>query len=117
MDFDEWKLHLAAALERECWWDPGQGIEYVKETGEEDWRQLRVFRRTSPRSRSARRSWPRLKRTVTETKKWIDEFEKRAGPLLREIFEKDLGTTPPKLIERIEMLRKTEKKLLSGKLK
>jgi hypothetical protein len=40
MDFDEWKLHLAAALERECWWDPGQGIEYVKETGEEDWRQL-----------------------------------------------------------------------------
>ena len=55
--------------------------------------------------------------TVTETKKWIDEFEKRAGPLLREIFEKDLGTTPPKLIERIEMLRKAEKKLLSGKLK
>jgi hypothetical protein len=54
---------------------------------------------------------------VIETKKWIDEFEKRAGPLLREIFEKDLGTTPPELIERIEMLRKAEKKLLNGKLK
>lgn len=50
---------------------------------------------------------------MIETKKWIDEFEKRAGARLREIFEKDLGTTPPELIERIEILRKAEKKLLN----
>lgn len=54
---------------------------------------------------------------MIETNKWIDEFEKRAGPRLREIFEKDLGNTPPELIERIEMLRKAEKKLLNGKQK
>jgi predicted transcriptional regulator len=52
---------------------------------------------------------------VNEANKWIYEFEKRAGPWLREIFKQDLGTIPPELIERIEMLRKAENKLLNGK--
>ena len=54
---------------------------------------------------------------MSDVKKWIEEFEKRAGLQLRAIFEKDITKTPPELIERIEMLRKAEKKLLNGKQK
>ena len=40
MDFDEWKLELAAALERECWWEAGKGLDYIEYTAEDAWRKL-----------------------------------------------------------------------------
>jgi hypothetical protein len=36
---------------------------------------------------------------------WIGEFEKRAGPRLRLIFEKDLDGMPSKLEQQLERLR------------
>ena len=40
MDFDEWKLERAAALERECWWEAGKGLDYIEDTAEDAWRKL-----------------------------------------------------------------------------
>jgi hypothetical protein len=40
-----------------------------------------------------------------DDKDWIGEFEKRAGPRLRLIFEKDLDSMPSKLERQLEQLR------------
>ena len=48
---------------------------------------------------------------------WIYEFSKRAGPLLREIFETDWNETPRKITEQLERLRQIERKLQKRDLK
>ena len=48
---------------------------------------------------------------------WIYEFSKRAGPLLREIFEKDWNETPREITEHLERLRQIERKLQKRDLK
>jgi hypothetical protein len=40
-----------------------------------------------------------------DDKDWIGEFEKRAGPRLRLIFEKDLDGMPSQLERQLERLR------------
>jgi hypothetical protein len=40
-----------------------------------------------------------------DNKDWIGEFERRAGPRLRLIFEKDLDGMPSKLERQLERLR------------
>lgn len=40
MDFDEWKVELAAALERECWWEAGEGLHYIEDAAEDECRKL-----------------------------------------------------------------------------
>ena len=48
---------------------------------------------------------------------WIYEFSKRAGPLLREIYEKDWNETPREITEQLERLRQIERKLQKRDLK
>ena len=43
---------------------------------------------------------------------WIEEFQKKAAPRLREIFEKDVGEIPKSVIEKMEALRKKEQQLM-----
>ena len=47
--------------------------------------------------------------------RWILEFQKRAGPRLQKLFEKDLGAPSPVIIEQLERLRQVERDLLKAK--
>ena len=58
----------------------------------------------------------RMKRTI-KNNDWLREFEKRAGEMLREIFDQDLQDTPPKLVEQLERLRQAEQQILNRKSK
>jgi len=54
---------------------------------------------------------------INRRAEWIYEFSKRAGPLLREIFEKDWNETPREITEQLERLRQMERKLQKRDLK
>jgi hypothetical protein len=47
--------------------------------------------------------------------RWILEFQKRAGPRLMKLYEKDLGAPSRAIIEQLERLRQVERDLLKGK--
>lgn len=42
---------------------------------------------------------------------WIEEFQKKVAPRLREMFEKDVGNMPKGITDKIEELRKREQQL------
>ncbi len=46
---------------------------------------------------------------------WLEEFQKKAGPRLRAIFEKDLNGLPKRIVDKIEELRKQERQLMARK--
>lgn len=48
---------------------------------------------------------------------WLEEFQKKAGPRLRTIFEKDLHGVPRSIVEKMEELRKKEREILARKSK
>jgi hypothetical protein len=48
-------------------------------------------------------------------RRWIEEFQKKAGPRLREEFANDTAEMPKSLVDKLEELRKKEQLLMKRK--